>query len=177
MSVNEHKQEAPSSVSCMVLTVSDTRNMENDKSGLLMKTLLKKAGHSVVQHRIVKDDYTEIQACIREAEQNSAIEALLINGGTGITFRDTTYEAVSSMLDKELPGFGELFRYLSYTKDIGPAAMLSRAIAGVRSTTAIFSTPGSQGAVKLAMEELIVPELSHVMREIYKDLHWNGMGE
>lgn len=169
MSVHEHKKEAPKSVSCMVLTVSDTRTVETDKSGLLMKTMLNEAGHVVVEHQIVKDDYSAIQRAILYAEESTEIEALLINGGTGITFRDTTYEAVSNMLDKELPGFGELFRYLSYTKDIGSAAMMSRAVAGVRGKTAIFSTPGSSGAVKLAMSELIVPELAHVMREIYKD--------
>lgn len=169
MSVHEHKQEAPKSVTCMVLTVSDTRTKETDKSGQLMKKMLEDAGFQVAFHEIVKDDYSAIQDRIRRADQNEKIEALLINGGTGITFRDTTYEAVSGMLDKELPGFGELFRYLSYDKDIGSAAILSRAVAGVRGKTAIFSTPGSSGAVKLAMNELIIPELSHVMREIYKD--------
>ncbi|SDY60981.1 molybdenum cofactor biosynthesis protein B [Evansella caseinilytica] len=169
MSVQEHKQQAPASVRCAVLTVSDTRTPETDKSGKIMKESLINAGFSVEEYWIVKDDYTEIQRIIRDADQDAAIEALLINGGTGITFRDTTYEAVSAMLDKELPGFGELFRYLSYEKDIGPAAMLSRAVAGVRGTTAIFSTPGSSGAVKLAMASLIVPELAHVIREINKD--------
>ncbi|MFA9556105.1 molybdenum cofactor biosynthesis protein B [Evansella sp. AB-rgal1] len=169
MSVEEHKKEAPQTVSCMVLTVSDTRTKETDKSGLLMKQLLEASDFHVMKHIIVKDDYSAIQQMIRLADSDNSIEALLINGGTGITFRDTTYEAVSSMLDKELNGFGELFRYISYEYDIGPAAMLSRAIAGVRGTTAIFSTPGSSGAVKLAMEKLILPELAHVMREIYKD--------
>jgi len=169
MSVEEHKQEAPKTVSCMVLTVSDTRTLETDKSGQIMIEMLQKANYLVVKHEIVKDSLTDIQEWIRFADQNVNIEALLINGGTGITFRDTTYEAVSTMLDKDLPGFGELFRYLSYEKDIGPAAMLSRAIAGVRGYTAVFSTPGSSGAVKLAMQELIIPELAHVMREIYKD--------
>lgn len=170
MSVHEHKQEAPKTVNCAVLTVSDTRTLETDKSGAIIKELLINKGYSILYHEIVKDEYTEIQRVIREVDQNRNIEALIINGGTGITFRDTTFEAVSSMLDKELPGFGELFRYLSYEKDIGPAAMLSRAIAGVRGTTAVFSTPGSSGAVTLAMKELILPELAHVIREINKDL-------
>ncbi|WP_416149670.1 MogA/MoaB family molybdenum cofactor biosynthesis protein [Salipaludibacillus sp. HK11] len=169
MSVEEHKQEAPNQVACMILTVSDTRTLETDKSGQLMIEMLEREGHSIVTHKIVQDSLTDIQQWIRYADNNDNIEALLLNGGTGITFRDTTYEAVSVMLDKELPGFGELFRYLSYEKDIGPAAMLSRAIAGVRGHMAIFSTPGSSGAVKLAMKELIIPELPHVMREIYKD--------
>ncbi|RKL67630.1 molybdenum cofactor biosynthesis protein [Salipaludibacillus neizhouensis] len=169
MSVEEHKKEAPKSVSCMILTVSDTRTLVTDKSGTIMKEMLVEAGFKVAAHRIVKDDYTSIQEQIRYADLDKNIEALLINGGTGITFRDTTYEAVSSMLDKDLPGFGEIFRYLSFEKDIGSAAMLSRAIAGVRGETAVFSTPGSSGAVKLAMKELIIPELAHVIREINKD--------
>ncbi|MCR6096561.1 molybdenum cofactor biosynthesis protein MoaB [Salipaludibacillus agaradhaerens] len=169
MSVIEHKQEAPHSINCMVLTVSDTRTLETDKSGQFMSNALQEAGHRVLKHVITKDDFTEIQEYIRLADQDKEIEALLINGGTGLALRDTTFEAVKHMLDKEISGFGELFRYLSYEIDIGPAAMLSRATAGIRGSTAIFSTPGSSGAVKLAMEKLIIPELSHVIREIYKD--------
>jgi len=169
VSVHDHKKEAPKRVHCVILTVSDTRNIKTDKSGAIMIEHINNAGFTVNQHLIVKDDYTEIQRVIREIDHDNSTEALLINGGTGITFRDTTYEAVSMMLDKEIPGFGELFRYLSYEKDIGSAAMLSRAIAGVRGTTAIFSTPGSSGAVNLAMKELIIPELAHVIREINKD--------
>lgn len=169
MAVHEHKANAPQSVTCMILTVSDTRTKETDKSGFVMKQYLEDAGHIVHDHVIVKDDYMSIQQKIREADHQPRVDALLINGGTGLTFRDTTYEAVSTMLDKEISGFGELFRYLSYDKDIGSAAMLSRAVAGVRGKTAIFSTPGSSGAVKLAMKELIVPELSHLMREIHRN--------
>lgn len=169
ISVHEHKKEAPDHVRCMVLTVSDTRTSETDKSGQTMKALLKEAGHEITSHIIAADDYTAIQGCIRKADHASNVDALLINGGTGITFRDTTYEAVTHMLDKELPGFGEIFRYLSYEKDIGSAAILSRATAGVRGSTAIFSTPGSTGAVKLAMRELIIPEIGHIVREIRKD--------
>ena len=169
MSTREHKAEAPQSVSCMILTVSDTRTKETDKSGALLRTILQEAGHFITNHEVVKDEYSEIQSWIRDADHNKAIEALIINGGTGITFRDTTYEAVTAMLDKELSGFGELFRYLSFEKDIGSAAMLSRATAGVRGQTAVFSIPGSSGAVKLAAEQLIAPEINHFMREIYKD--------
>jgi molybdopterin adenylyltransferase len=169
MAVEEHRKEAPKSVNVMIITVSDTRTEETDKSGQLMKELLEAGPYSVVDYHIVKDEYTEIQSLIREASERPEVEAVLLNGGTGITFRDTTYEAVKDMLDKEMPGFGEIFRYLSYAEDIGPAAILSRAIAGVRGATAIFSMPGSSGAVKLAMNKLIVPELAHVMREIYKD--------
>ncbi len=169
MGVEEHRKEAPKSVNVMIITVSDTRTKDTDKSGQLMKELLEVGPYEVVDYHIVKDEYTEIQTLIREASERPEVEAVLLNGGTGITFRDTTYEAVRDMLDKEMPGFGEIFRYLSYAEDIGPAAILSRAIAGVRGATAIFSMPGSSGAVKLAMNKLIVPELAHVMREIYKD--------
>jgi molybdenum cofactor biosynthesis protein B len=169
-SVEQHRQEAPTSVRCMIITVSDTRTMETDKSGQLIKQLLMGGGYEIVDYRIVKDEYAHIQALVREAEANESVEAVLLNGGTGIAMRDTTYEAVRDVLDKEMPGFGEVFRYLSYVEDIGSAAILSRAVAGVCGNTAVFSMPGSTGAVKLALSKIIVPELSHVMREIYKDL-------
>jgi molybdenum cofactor biosynthesis protein B len=168
-SVEEHRSEAPSSVRCMIVTVSDTRTEETDKSGQLMRQLLEEAGYSIVAYRIVKDEYDQIRELVRDAADNELIEAILLNGGTGIAMRDTTYEAVRDSLDKEMPGFGEIFRYISYAEDIGPAAILSRAVAGVRSGTAVFSMPGSSGAVRLAMTKIIVPELRHVMREIYKD--------
>lgn len=168
-SVEEHRKEAPASVRCMVVTVSDTRTTDTDKSGQLMRELLEQSGYVVADYRIVKDEYEQIRALLREAAASDAIEAVLLNGGTGIALRDTTYEAVRDSLDKEMPGFGELFRYLSYAEDIGTAAILSRAVAGVSASTAVFSMPGSTGAVRLAMTKIIVPELRHVMREIYKD--------
>jgi len=167
-SVEQHRSEAPNTVRCMVVTVSDTRTKDTDKSGALMLELLDQAGFPAVRYEIIRDEYDQIQRLIREAAADDQVEALLINGGTGISPRDTTYEAVKGLLDKEMPGFGELFRYLSFTEDIGTAAMLSRAVAGVVGGTAIFSTPGSTGAVRLAMSRLILPELRHVMREIYK---------
>ncbi|MNH85919.1 Molybdenum cofactor biosynthesis protein B [compost metagenome] len=167
-SVDEHRSEAPSSVRCMVITVSDTRTPETDSSGTLMKKLLEDHGYGIEDYKIVQDDYDDIRQLLRESAANPAIEAVLLTGGTGIAPRDTTYEAVRSLLSKELPGFGEIFRYLSFTEDIGSAAILSRAIAGTIGTTAVFSMPGSKGAVKLAMERIILPELRHVMREIYK---------
>lgn len=169
-SVEEHRSDAPSSVNCMIITVSDTRTIETDKSGNLTKELLQISGNSVVDHIIVKDEYELIQSCIKKAIKEEQIEVILLNGGTGIAIRDRTYEAVHDLLDKEMHGFGEIFRYLSYSEDIGSAAILSRAIAGVCGKTAIFSMPGSTGAVRLAMKKLILPELGHVMREIYKDL-------
>lgn len=168
-STEQHRREAPASVSCMIITVSDTRTPETDKSGQTMRELLEQAGHRVADYRIVKDEYDRIRELIREAAARDEIEAVLLSGGTGIAKRDTTYEAVRDELDKEMPGFGEIFRYLSFAEDIGPAAILSRATAGVKGETAVFSVPGSSGAVKLAMNRLIVPELGHVMREIYKD--------
>lgn len=168
-STEQHRREAPASVSCMVITVSDTRNEETDKSGSLIRSLLGERGFTVAAYAIVRDEYEGIKDLLRGAAQNPDIEAVLLNGGTGIAGRDTTYEAVRDSLNKEMPGFGEIFRYLSFTEDIGPAAILSRAIAGTMGTTAVFSMPGSTGAVRLAMTRLILPELGHVMRELYKD--------
>lgn len=167
-SVDEHRMEAPNEVSCLVITVSDTRTEETDTSGRLIQELLRQNGYHVARYVIVKDDYDGIRQLLREAASDRKIEAVLLSGGTGIAPRDTTYEAVRSLLNKEMPGFGEIFRYLSFTEDIGSAAILSRAIAGTISNMAVFSMPGSQGAVKLAMERIILPELRHVMREIYK---------
>ncbi|MCA1032344.1 molybdenum cofactor biosynthesis protein MoaB [Bacillus timonensis] len=170
MSAIEHKKEAPKSVKCKVITVSDTRTKETDKSGQLMTKLLQGAGHEVVQYEIVKDEQSLIRNAILSGCEDLEIEVVLTNGGTGIAKRDVTIETVQQLLDKEIVGFGELFRMLSYNEDIGSAALLSRAIAGVSKNTAVFSTPGSSGAVKLALNKLILPELGHVVREIQKDL-------
>jgi len=127
--------------------------------------MLADAGHSVAVYRIVPDEFDEITETISQLVLD--VEVILLTGGTGITRRDGTFEAVSSMLEKTLPGFGEIFRMLSYD-EIGPASMLSRATAGVFENTLIFSMPGSTGAVKLAMEKLIVPELSHLAWELVR---------
>lgn len=169
-SVDQHRSEAPLSVRCMIITVSDTRTMETDTSGALLIDLLTSSGYEAVLYKIVKDDYIQIQAAIEEGLNTKEVEAILINGGTGIAKQDTTFEAVRDLLDKEMHGFGEIFRLLSFTEDIGSASILSRAIAGVYRDKAIFSMPGSSGAVKLALNRIIIPELGHVMREIYKDL-------
>lgn len=169
-STYEHKSEAPKIVRCKVITVSDTRNENTDKSGLLMKNFLEEAGHVIADYVIVKDEKEAIQEEVLKGCNNSDIDCILTNGGTGIAKRDVTIETVTEMYDKELTGFGELFRMLSYLEDIGSAAILSRASAGIIKDTAVFSTPGSSGAVKLAMNKLIVPELGHVIREIRKDL-------
>jgi molybdenum cofactor biosynthesis protein B len=169
MSTQEHKAEAPKHVSCMVITVSDTRTKETDKSGQLMKQLIEEEGHSMLLYDIVPDEPEQVLQSIHRGLEHSEIEVILLNGGTGIAMRDTTYETVSSILDKEMPGFGEIFRYLSYTEDIGSAAILSRAVAGTTQGKAVFSTPGSSGAVRLAMTKIIIPELGHVVRELRKD--------
>jgi molybdenum cofactor biosynthesis protein B len=168
MSTQEHKAAAPQHVGCMVITVSDTRTAETDKSGQLMRQLLEEAGHATVLYEIVKDEPAQIVAAIEAGANHPEVQVILLNGGTGIAKRDNTYEAVEGLLDKQIPGFGELFRMLSYTEDIGSAAMLSRAIAGTYRGKAVFSTPGSTGAVRLAMTKLIVPELGHVVRELNK---------
>jgi molybdenum cofactor biosynthesis protein B len=170
MSVAEHKKEAPHTVRCKVITISDTRTKDTDKSGKLMIDLLKEAGHEVVDYEIVKDEKEAIRDAVLRGCERADIDVVLTNGGTGIAKRDVTIETIKEIIEKEIVGFGELFRMLSYTEDIGPAAILSRAIAGVANDTAIFSTPGSSGAVRLAMTKLILPELGHVVREIRKDL-------
>jgi molybdopterin adenylyltransferase len=170
MSTQEHKQAAPSQVSCMVITVSDTRTEETDKSGKLMMELLENAGHKIVEYVIVKDEPEPIKSEVLKGCRNPDIDVVLTNGGTGIAKRDVTIETVQNLFDKEIPGFGEIFRMLSYQEDIGSAALLSRAAAGVVNDRAVFSTPGSTGAVRLAMEKLIIPEIGHVVRELTKDL-------
>jgi|SRR5690625_2466960 len=157
------------SVQCFVGTVSDTRTVDTDKSGNLIKELLHKNGHTCVEHVIVRDEMSEIDQIIQEGSKNKEVEAILLTGGTGISMRDVTIEVVEKRLEKEIPGFGELFRMLSYTEDIGSAAMMSRATAGVINQKVIFAMPGSSGAVKLAMEKLILPELSHLSHELHKD--------
>ncbi|MCV9888850.1 MogA/MoaB family molybdenum cofactor biosynthesis protein [Metabacillus halosaccharovorans] len=170
MSTFEHKQEAPDQVRCKVITVSDTRDKDSDKSGQLIKCFLEDQGHVVIDYEIVQDEKTLIRSAILKGCEAQEVDVVLTNGGTGIAKRDVTIEAVESLIEKEIPGFGEIFRMLSYRDDIGSAAILSRAIGGVSRDTAVFAMPGSSGAVKLAMEKLILPELGHIVREIKKDL-------
>lgn len=161
----EHKAHAPKSVGCFVLTISDSKTSETDTSGNLIRELLEKAGHAVVGSAIVKDEPAEVQAVIRSQATDSRVQAILMTGGTGISSRDSTFEAVEALLDKRLTGFGELFRFLSY-QEIGPAAMLSRAQAGVSQGRIVFSLPGSPNACRLALEKLILSELGHLVREV-----------
>ncbi len=148
---------------CFVVTISDTRTEATDTSGDTIVEALRSAGHEVAGRRIVRDEPDVVREVVVSATPE--VEVVITTGGTGITSRDSTYEAITSVLDKRLDGFGELFRMLSY-EEIGSAAMLSRAVAGTIGRTAVFSLPGSQHAVKLAMEKLIVPEIGHVVREL-----------
>ena len=161
----EHKAGAPKSAACLVLTISDSKTVETDTSGQLIRELLTKAGHTVVRSAIVKDEPAQVLEVIRQGCLDPRVQALILTGGTGITSRDSTFETVEGMLDKRLTGFGELFRILSW-EEIGAAAMLSRAQAGVRQGRIIFSLPGSPNACRLALEKLIIPELGHLLREV-----------
>lgn len=167
LSVHAHKKQKQF-VNCLIVTISDTRTIETDKSGNLIMQLLKSAGYVVEDRKIVRDRKEEIDQIIERGCKNPKINAIIMSGGTGIADKDVTFEIVEKKLHKEMKGFGELFRMLSYMEDIGSAAMLSRAIAGVYEHTAIFALPGSSGAVKLAMNKLILPELHHIIHEINK---------
>ena len=165
MSVEEHKARGKRSINCFVVTVSDTRDETTDESGQLIKSLLADEKHLLADYRIVKDEPTEIEALLRRALLDDRVEAMIVNGGTGIAPRDGTYEVIVGLLDKRLDGFGEVFRYLSY-QDIGSAAIMSRAVAGSSGGKVLISLPGSKGAVRLAMEKLILPELRHMVSQL-----------
>ncbi len=165
--VHEHKAHAPRSIGCMIITCSDTRIADTDSSGQLIQRLLKEQGHTIVGYHLAKDDPAQIQLWMARATTNEAVQALIINGGTGVSRRDTTFEAVDAMLEKRLPGFGEIFRLLTY-QEIGSPAIMSRATAGIIKGRVIFSIPGSEHAVRLAMEKLILPELGHLVKELTK---------
>ncbi|ANR68758.1 MULTISPECIES: MogA/MoaB family molybdenum cofactor biosynthesis protein [Staphylococcus] len=156
-------------IKCAVLTVSDTRDYKTDKGGKLVIELLSELNVSIDKshYKIVKDEQEAIQMQV-EQWLSEDIDVIVTTGGTGIAQRDVTIEAVSSFFTKEIEGFGELFRYLSYAEDVGTRALLSRAIAGTVNEKLIFSIPGSTGAVKLALEKLIKPELNHLVKEITK---------
>ncbi len=164
MSVAAHRADAPASVPCLVLTVSDTRTRDTDVSGRAIADLLVAAGHTVVARELVPDDPLKVADAIRGHLGRKDVRAVITTGGTGISRRDSTYEAVTALFDKQLDGFGELFRMLSY-EQIGAAAMLSRACAGVAAGAIVFVLPGAEAAVRLAMEKLILPELGHIVRE------------
>lgn len=164
MSHLEHKELAPRSVRCYVITVSDTRTAETDTAGRAIADLLETSGHEVVGRTIVHDDPELVRGTIERQLANPQVQVIITTGGTGITSRDSTYEAVAGLLDKRLDGFGELFRMLSF-EQVGAAAMLSRACAGLVAGRIVVALPGSEAAVRLAVERLLIPELGHLVRE------------
>ncbi len=160
----EHRRQAPHSVVCAVVTVSDTRTLETDEGGRVLAETLRSAGHGAVHHQIVRDDPTQIRDAVSALTAREEIDAILITGGTGLGSRDQTIEAIQPLLSREMPGFGELFRMLSF-QEVGAAAMLSRAMGGLAGRTVVFALPGSPAGVRLAVEKLILPELGHLVRE------------
>jgi molybdopterin adenylyltransferase len=166
MGHEEHRRAGPRAVAVFVITASDSRGEAEDASGRLLRESAAAAGHQVVGHRVVKDEPDQIRAALEEAVRAGA-QAVLVSGGTGISGRDRTYEAVAGILEKRLDGFGELFRMLSFA-EIGSAAMMSRAVAGTWRGRIVFSMPGSTAAVRLAWEKLIAPELGHLVFELGK---------
>jgi molybdenum cofactor biosynthesis protein B len=165
--VSDHKAQAPQSVGCFVLTVSDTRTAETDTSGRAIRELLQGAGHQVIASDLVRDEPEQVAALVRRQLADGSTRVIITTGGTGITSRDGTFEAVDRLFEKRLTGFGELFRMLSF-QEIGPAAMMSRAAAGTIGRKAIFILPGAESAVRLAMTRLIVPELGHIAQQLNK---------
>lgn len=181
MPYQEHRDQAGQrSVTCAVITCSDTRTPDNDVSGKLIQRLLTDHGHDVAHYEITKDEPAAIRSLMKQLTRRAEIQSIILNGGTGIARRDNTFDVIRSLLDKELPGFGEIFRALSF-QSIGSGAILSRATAGLISTVSpyspvlgeqgkdhhviVFSIPGSPNAVELAMTQLILPELSHLVWE------------
>jgi molybdenum cofactor biosynthesis protein B len=160
----DHRRAAPARVRVWIVTASDTRGEAEDESGAWLRAAVAAAGHEVAGYQVVRDEPDALRAALAAADAAGA-DAVVVNGGTGISARDRTYEAVAGLLEKRLDGFGELFRWLSF-QEIGSAAMLSRAVAGVWRGRAIFSVPGSAAAVRLAWERLVGPELPHVVHEL-----------
>jgi molybdenum cofactor biosynthesis protein B len=167
-SASDHKQKAAGRgpVSVAIVTVSDTRTPETDVNGKYLRDAIEQAGHLVHSSCILRDEPAKVEACLEELATGS-VQVILFNGGTGISRRDTTFDAVGRKLEKTLPGFGEIFRMLSY-EQVGAAAMLSRATAGVFRGKVVISTPGSPAAVRLAWEKLIEPELAHLAWEVVR---------
>ncbi len=163
----EHKEQARERLACAVITISDSRTPETDTSGRFILNALQEAGHETKAYHIVKDEPTRIQPLLEELLDRDDLHALIVNGGTGVARRDVTFDVIDRLVEKTLPGFGELFRHLSFA-EIGSAALLSRAMAGTARGKAVFSVPGSSGAVRLAMERLILPEMPHIVYELRK---------
>ena len=164
MSHLEHKKVSPQSVSCAVLTISDSRTEQDDESGKLFREQLSQNGHKILAYALLKNDAAAIRQKITELLKQDGLQVIITSGGTGLSHRDITVETVSPMLEKRLDGFGELFRSLSY-QEIGTSSIMSRAIAGVTGGKVIICLPGSLGATKLAIEKIILPEIGHMVRE------------
>lgn len=164
MPPESHRQNAPEAVRCYVITVSDTRTEDTDTGGRAIADLLTDAGHILVGRRIVKDEPADVAALVKLQAASDRVDVIITTGGTGITRRDSTFEAIDALLEKRLPGFGELFRMLSF-HEIGPAAMLSRASAGTCRGKIVVALPGSEHAVRLALTRLLIPELRHLVSE------------
>jgi len=165
MNYKPHPDQEDVALNCVVITISDTRDEETDKSGQLIQKLLIDSGHKIAAYEIVKDEPEAIKSQIEQLAIDTPLDLYIFNGGTGIAPRDTTYDAISELLEKNLPGFGEIFRHLSF-QDIGSRAIASRAIAGVYQNKLVFSLPGSSNAVKLAMEKIILPEIVHLVEQL-----------
>jgi molybdenum cofactor biosynthesis protein B len=165
MGVEDHKKHAPKQVRVFVISVSDSRTVETDSSGKVAKELIAEAGHVVAGYQLVRDEPVEVAGLIQRIAKEKMANVVVTTGGTGVSRRDSTYEAVAGLLEKRLDGFGELFRMLSF-QEVGSAAMLSRAVAGLYQGLVIFATPGSPGAVKLALKKLILPEVGHISFEV-----------
>lgn len=166
-SVEDHRGRASGHLNLAVITVSDTRTVETDISGGLILQLAESAGHRVIERAIVPDEPDRMRPLLLSYRDRGDLHAVLMTGGTGISPRDQTYETVSTLLTKPLPGYGELFRMLSYA-EIGPACLLSRAVGGLMGEVAVFVMPGSRAAVELAMTRIILPELPHVVDQARK---------
>jgi molybdenum cofactor biosynthesis protein B len=163
-SAAEHRSQSPASLGCAVVTVSDTRTEADDTGGAAVVSYLSTAGHRVVDRWIIRDEPEAMRTLLSACRDRADVDAVLMTGGTGVSSRDQTFETVTQLLTKPLPGYGELLRMLSF-HEIGPATMLSRAVGGLLGRTVVLTMPGSPAAVRLAMEKLILPELPHLVRE------------
>jgi molybdenum cofactor biosynthesis protein B len=161
----DHKAQAPPAARCYVLTISDTRSEATDTSGTVISELLRADGHQVTGRRLVRDEPAQVRETIEQQLSNPEVQVIITTGGTGLSTRDSTHEAIQGLFEKRLEGFGELFRMLSY-HEIGSAAMMSRACAGTSHGKVVVSLPGSENAVRLAMTKLILPELGHMVSEV-----------
>ena len=168
MTYEQHLREASLDVArCAIITLSDTRTVATDTSGRRMREILTDAGHSVADYRIIPDEPDALNRSLTELLERQDIDAIFTNGGTGISRRDRTIEVIEKRLDQTLPGFGELFRMLSF-EQIGSGAMLSRAVGGIARGKIVFAMPGSTKAVELALSKLVLPELKHLLHELRK---------